>query len=98
MSAIRVALGELWGLFVEDATLTIGTLICIGFAAFVLPRLGASAHWRGPIFFVTVVLMLVENVYRGAGRRSRTTASVARATDTTRTPRQTPATDSPPPP
>lgn len=98
MSAIRVALAELWGLFVEDATLTIGTLICIAFAVFVLPRLGASAQWRGPIFFLTVVLMLVENVYRGAGRRSRATAIASRAIDTTRIPRQTPATDSPPPP
>lgn len=98
MSAIRVALAELWGLFVEDATLTIGTLICIAFAAFALPRLGASAWMRGPIFFLTVVLVLVENVYRGAGQRSRATASAARAIDTTRIPRQTPATDNPPPP
>lgn len=98
MSAVRVALAELWGLFVEDATLTIGTLICIAFAAFVLPRLGASPEWRGPIFFLTVVLMLVENVYRGAARRSRATANAARAIDTPRTPRQTPATDSPPQP
>jgi hypothetical protein len=98
MSAVRVALAELWGLFVEDATLTIGTLICIAFAALILPRLGASAQWRGPIFFFSVVLMLVENVYRGAGRRARATASAARAIDTTRMPRQTPATDTPPPP
>lgn len=69
MSAILVALAELWGLFVEDATLTIGTLVCIALAAFVLPKLGAPAHWRAPILFFAVVLMLVENVYRGARRR-----------------------------
>jgi hypothetical protein len=68
MSAIRIALAELWGLFVEDATLTIGTLICIALAAFAIPRLGAPAHWRAPIFFFAVVLMLLENVYRGARR------------------------------
>jgi len=71
MSAIRVALAELWGLFVEDATLTIGTLICIALAAFGLPRLGAPTQWRGPIFFLAVVLMLLENVYRGSRRRQR---------------------------
>jgi len=69
VKAIRVALAELWGLFVEDATLTIGTLICIALAAFVVPKLGAPARLRAPIFFFAVVLMLLENVYRGARRR-----------------------------
>jgi hypothetical protein len=68
MNALRTALAELWGLFVEDATLTVGTLICIALAAFVLPRLGAPSNWRAPIFFAAVVLMLLENVYRGARR------------------------------
>lgn len=66
MNAIRIALTELWGLFVEDATLTIGTLICIALAAFVIPRSGIAAQWRAPVFFAAVVLMLLENVYRGA--------------------------------
>jgi hypothetical protein len=57
---------ELWGLFVEDATLTIGTLACIALAAFVLPRVGVPAHWRAPALFIAVALMLLENVYRGA--------------------------------
>jgi hypothetical protein len=69
MNAIRNALAELWGLFVEDATLTIGTLICIALAVFVIPRLGAPAAWRAPIFFIIIVLMLLENIYRGAQRR-----------------------------
>jgi hypothetical protein len=68
MNAIRIALAELWGLFVEDAPLTIGTLICIALAAFVIPRLGAPVAWRAPIFFLIVVLMLLENIYRGAHR------------------------------
>ena len=68
MNAIRIALTELWGLFVEDATLTIGTLICIALAVFVIPRIGAPPRLRAPIFFFAVVLMLLENVYRGARR------------------------------
>ena len=68
MSALRIALAELWGLFVEDATLTIGTLICVVLAAFVVPHLAIAAQWRAPILFVAVVLMLLENVYRGARR------------------------------
>lgn len=68
MSAIRTALSELWGLFVEDATLTIGTLACVALAAFVAPRVGVPPHWRGPALFIVVALMLLENVYRGARR------------------------------
>ena len=68
MRAFQIALHELWGLFVEDATLTIGTLICVALAAFVVPRLGIAAEWRAPILFAVVVLMLLENVYRGARR------------------------------
>lgn len=68
MNAIRIALAELWGLFVEDATLTVGTLACIALAAFVIPRLGIGAHWRAPMFFAAVMVMLLENVYRGACR------------------------------
>ena len=68
MKAFQIALRELWGLFVEDATLTIGTLICVAIAAFVVPRVGIAAQWRAPLFFGTVVLMLLENVYRGSRR------------------------------
>lgn len=68
MSAFRVAVKELWGLFVEDATLTIGTLACVALAAFVAPRVGVPAHWRAPALFIAVSLMLLENVYRGARR------------------------------
>ena len=69
MRAFQIAMHELWGLFVEDATLTIGTLICVALAAFVVPRLGIAAEWRAPILFVAVVLMLLENIYRGARRK-----------------------------
>ena len=68
MKAIRIALAELWGLFVEDATLTIGTLACVALAAFVIPRVGIGAQWRGPLFFLVIIVMLLENVYRGARR------------------------------
>jgi hypothetical protein len=68
MNAIRIALAELWGLFVEDATLTIGTLACIALAAFVIPRAGVDVQWRAPLFFAAIVVMLLENIYRGARR------------------------------
>lgn len=66
MNAFRIALAELWGLFVEDATLTVGTLACIALAAFVFPHTAIPSHWHAPAFFLAIVLMLLENVYRGA--------------------------------
>jgi hypothetical protein len=69
MSAVRVALAELWGLFVEDATLTVGTLACVALAAFVFPHIGIAPRWRAPLLFLAVILMLLENIYRGAQRQ-----------------------------
>ncbi|MDQ6665115.1 MAG: hypothetical protein M3Z23_12055 [Acidobacteriota bacterium] len=66
MKAITTAIRELWGLFVEDASFTIGILACLALAIFVFPRLVAIAHWRGPLLFGALALMLIENVRRGA--------------------------------
>lgn len=65
MKAVLAGLRELWGLFVEDASFTIGILICIGFAAFGLPRV-VGPQWRGPIFFLSLALVLLENCRRSA--------------------------------
>jgi hypothetical protein len=40
----------------------------VALAAFVVPRVGIATQWRAPILFAVVVLMLLENVYRGARR------------------------------
>ncbi len=66
MSGLRTALAEIWGLFVEDATLTVGALLSVAAAALVIPRVGIPAHWRAPAFFVLVALVLLENVRRSA--------------------------------
>jgi hypothetical protein len=68
VNGFRIALNELWGLFVEDATLTIGALGCVAAAAFVVPRAGIPMRWRAPLFFVLVALVLLENVRRSARR------------------------------
>lgn len=66
MSAIVTAIRELWGLFVEDVSFTIGILVCVALAAFVFPRVIADAAWRGPALFVLLALVLFENVHRSA--------------------------------
>ena len=67
MKTFIAAVRELWGLFVEDASFTVAILVCIAFAAFVLPRV-VDQHWRGPILFVALALALFENVRRSARR------------------------------
>lgn len=66
MSAIAAALRELWGLFVEDATLTIGILACLAIAVFAFPAIGIHGMWRGPLLFGLLAIVLLENVRRGA--------------------------------
>jgi len=66
MSAVTTALREVWGLFVEDASFTIGILVILGLAMFVVPRLGIPGNWRGPLVFIALVIVLFENVVRSA--------------------------------
>lgn len=66
MSAAGTALRELWGLFVEDASLTLGILGCLLIAAFAFPALRLRDVWRGPVLFGLLAIGLWENVRRSA--------------------------------
>ena len=66
MRAIAAAIGELWGLFVEDPTFTLGMLVCLAIARFLLPAIHMPSVWRGVALFVLLALVLVENVLRSA--------------------------------
>jgi hypothetical protein len=66
MRAIVSAAGELWGLFVEDPTFTLGMLVCLAIARFLLPAIQVPLPWRGVALFVMLALVLVENVLRSA--------------------------------
>jgi len=68
MTALATAVRSLWGLFVEDASLTLGILIWLVIAAFALPALGLRDAWGGPVLFVLLALVLLENVRRSAQR------------------------------
>jgi hypothetical protein len=65
---------ELWGLFVEDATLTVGIIGAVLIAAFAFPSIAVPGWLRGPGLFLLVVLALVENVIRSARPRRRPSA------------------------
>jgi hypothetical protein len=66
VSAATTALRELWGLFVEDASFTLGILACLLIAAFAFPVLRVPDAWRGPLLFGLLAIVLWENVRRGA--------------------------------
>ena len=69
MTALETALRSLWGLFVEDASLTLGILVWLMIAAFALPALGLRDAWGGPVLFVLLAVVLLENVRRAPRRR-----------------------------
>ena len=68
MTALGTALRSLWGLFVEDASFTLGILAWLVIAAFTLPAVGLRDAWGGPLLFVLLALVLLENVRRSARR------------------------------
>ena len=67
MNAVATALRQLWGLFVEDASFTLGILGSLVIAAFAFPALGLRDTWRGPALFVLLAVVLLENVRRSRG-------------------------------
>ena len=69
MTALATALRSLWGLFVEDASLTLGILAWLVIAAFALPALGLRDARGGAVLFVLLALVLLENVRRSAERQ-----------------------------
>ncbi len=68
MNALVTAVKEIWGLFVEDASFTVGILVCIVIAIYVLPSVGLAPYWRGPLLFIALAIVLIENVARSARR------------------------------
>ncbi len=64
MSTFSTAVRELWGLFVEDASFTLGMIVCLIIAIFVFPHTPIPLSWRGPLLFVMLAAVLVENVVR----------------------------------
>lgn len=68
MKSIMSAVRELWGLFVEDASFTLGIVVSLVATIFVLPRIGIPPAWRAIGLFVLSAVVLVENCQRSARR------------------------------
>jgi membrane protein implicated in regulation of membrane protease activity len=70
MKTLWIAVKEIYGLFVEDGSLAVMILVWIGVAALLLPHLPMNSAWRAPVLFLGVVVLLLENVWRAALKRS----------------------------
>jgi hypothetical protein len=67
LRTLKTVLDELVGLFVNDGSLALAILLWILIAA-VLPRLGLPVGWSGPILFLGLLAILIENIARRANR------------------------------
>jgi len=65
MSWFRRFCLEFWGLFVDDGSHALAILLWVAIAIFVLPKL-LPDEWKGPVLFLGLVAILIENVSRSA--------------------------------
>ena len=68
MNVIKTALEELYGLFVEDGSLAVAIIVWLCIVGFAFPHIAGPSAWKGPVFFVGMAIILVENVVRSARR------------------------------
>ncbi len=70
MTWLTTIVREILGLFVEDDSLAIAILLWLAVAWLLLPRLGLTTRWRGPVLFGGLGLILIVSVMRySRGRR-----------------------------
>ena len=68
MRWMRSALGEVWGLFVEDGSFAAGIVVWLGVVLVGVRRVAWGVRWGGVALFAGLALVLIENVLRYARR------------------------------
>ncbi len=66
MKLIGIIAKDLFGLFVDDGSLAIAVLVCVGLVAALLKSGVASSALCGLLFIVGLAALLIENVWRTA--------------------------------
>jgi hypothetical protein len=66
MKYIAKILTELWGLFVEDGSYTLAILFWVGLVGLSRSWIPSVGAWDGPILFIGLALIILENVARSA--------------------------------
>ncbi len=70
MTAIRIAIDELVGMFVDDGSLALFAIVLIAVVAIAVKLLGLSPGWGAALLLVGCPAILAESVRRAARRRS----------------------------
>lgn len=68
MQWLKTVLNEVFGLFVDDGSFAIATLIWLGAVWLLLPRIDVPPAVKGPILFIGLAAILVESAARRARR------------------------------
>jgi hypothetical protein len=66
MKVVQTALREIYGLFVDDGSYALAILFWLLIVGLVFPRLPGGGSWRGPLLFLGLIVLLLENVRRSA--------------------------------
>ncbi|HET6385262.1 MAG TPA: hypothetical protein VFJ58_17865 [Armatimonadota bacterium] len=66
MNALRTTIEEIYGLFVDDGSYALLILVWLAVAALGFGRAPGGASWGGPVFFLGLAALLLENVIRSA--------------------------------
>jgi hypothetical protein len=67
MRLLCAAVKEIWGLFVGDGSHAVAMLVWVALIA-LLARLLGSPAWLGPLLFLGLTVILIENVGRAHPR------------------------------
>jgi membrane protein implicated in regulation of membrane protease activity len=70
MKVILNIVKELWGLFVDDQSYALAILVWVGISAFAI-QLAPVTLWAGPLLFIGLGLVLLENVVRSVRKMPR---------------------------
>lgn len=60
---------EIYGLFVDDGSFAVGTLVWVVLTVVALPRIASGARWAGPALFAGLAVILIESALRFARHR-----------------------------
>ena len=69
MKTLTMIFDEIWGLFVDDGSLAILIVVWCLVAGLVFAYINISIEFRGPLLFVGLVIILIENIWRTSKAR-----------------------------
>ena len=68
MKFVSIVVKELFGLFVDDGSLALAILACIGLVAALLKFTSLAPALCGGLLFAGLAALLIENIWRTAGK------------------------------